>query len=94
MENTTNFLIQYPEIIYGLCVNFLTFIIFKYISHSPSKPKQLFVLVSSGLSLAILFSFLVEVRWTMMILAFLASIGFYEVIIKLLMKKFNITYDN
>ncbi len=93
MENTTTFLIQYPEVIYGLCVNFLTWIIFKYITNSPKKSVQLIVLLSSGVSLAIIFGLITDVRWPMMILAFLASIGFYEIIIKLLMKKLNITYD-
>lgn len=94
METTTNFLVQYPEIIYGLCVNFLTWIIFKYLTSSPNKTVQLLILVGSGLVLGVLFSFISEVRWPMMILAFLASIGFYEIIIKLLMKKFNISYNN
>lgn len=93
MESTTSFLMQYPEIIYGLCVNFLTWIIFKYLTHTPSKTKQLLVLVGSGLVLGIIFSFLAEIRWPIMILAFLASVGFYEIIIKLIMRKLNITYD-
>lgn len=93
MENTTTFLVQYPEIIYGLCVNLLTWIVFKYITNSPKKGVQLIVLLTSGTLLAIIFSLITNVRWPMMILAFLASIGFYEVIIKFLMKKLNITYD-
>ena len=94
MENVTNFLIQNPELIYGLCVNFLTWIVFKYLVNHPTKAVQLIVLVTSGLLLGVIFSVLTEVRWPIMILAFLASIGFYELIIKLLMRKFNISYDN
>lgn len=94
MENTTNFLMQYPEIVYGLCVNILTWIIFKYLTSSPKKIVQFLVLIGSGVFLGIIFAIITEVRWPMMVLAFLASIGFYEIIIKLLMKKFNISYDN
>lgn len=93
MENIIKFLIQYPEIIYGLCINILTFIIFKYITNSPNKTVQLLVLIGSGVSLAVIFGLITEVRWPMMILAFLASIGFYEIFIKLIMRKLNIKYN-
>lgn len=93
MESIMNFLNTYPELVYGLSVNILTWVIFKYILHSPSKTIQLLVLVSSGLVLGIIYSLITKVQWPIMILAFLASIGFYEIIIKLIMRKLKISYD-
>lgn len=93
METIMTFLNTYPEIVYGLSVNILTWIIFKYIVHSPSKTTQLAVLISSGLLLGLIYSLIVKVQWPIMILAFLASIGFYEIIIKLIMRKLKISYD-
>lgn len=94
MENILSILNQYPEMVYALCVTFLTWVIFKYIIYSKKKIIQLFVLVSSGILLGVIFYFLVEVKWPIMILAFLASVGFYEIIIKLIMRKLDIKYRN
>ncbi len=93
MENITNFLVQYPELIYGICVVILAFIVFKYIYRPKAKTKRLLVLISCGLILGIVFSLVTSIRWPIMIFAFLASVGFYEVIIKTIMRKFNISYD-
>ena len=94
IETITNFLTQNIEILYGICVNILAFIAFKYIYTPKTKTKKLIVLVLSGFILGIVFSLITVVRWPVMVFAFLASVGFYEVIIKTIMRKFNISYDS
>lgn len=92
---TLGLLQQYPEIIYGLSVCLLTWIILQYLLHKPTKIQKFITLFSSGVCLGIVYYFIVqEIRWPMMILGFLASIGFYELIIKLIMKKFNLSYGD
>ena len=92
---TLGLLQQYPEIIYGLSVCLLTWIILQYLISKPTKIQKFITLFSSGVCLGIVYYFVVqEIRWPMMILAFLASIGFYELIIKTIAKKFNLNYDN
>lgn len=93
IKDITNFLTQNPEFIYGICINILAFIVFKYIYRPTNKTRKLYVLISCGLVLGIVFSLVTIVRWDMMILAFLASVGFYEVIIKTIMRKLNVSYD-
>lgn len=94
MESIVTFLSNYPEIIYGLSVCFLTFIILRYLILKPTRVQKFIVLVSSGISLGILFYLILDkIEWPMMILAFLASIGFYEMTIKIIMRKLHITYN-
>lgn len=94
MSEFTTFLESYPEIIYGLCVTLLTFIILKYMILTPTRMQKFLVLLISGTVLAVLFTFLTKVRVPLMILSFLASIGLYEMTIKLIMRKFHITYQS
>lgn len=94
MESIVSFLSQYPEIVYGLSVCFLTFVILKYLIPKPTRVQKFIILVSSGVGLGILFYFLLDkIEWPMMVLAFLASIGFYEMTIKIIMRKLHITYN-
>lgn len=91
----TSLLEQYPEIIYGLSVCFTTWIVLYYFIPKPSKQTKFAILVSTGLLLGIIFYLLTDVlRWPMMILAFLASTGFYELIIKVIMRKFKMSYED
>ena len=92
---TLGFLQQYPELIYGLSVCLLTWVILQYFISKPSKVQKFITLFSSGVVLGVVYYFVVhEIRWPIMILAFLASIGFYELIIKTIAKKFNLNYNN
>lgn len=93
MNEVTTFLETYPEIVYGLSVCFMTFIVLKYLILKPTRPQKFLILFGSGLGLGILYYFVVEsIRWPMMILAFLAAIGFYEVVIKIIMRKLHLNY--
>lgn len=95
MTESLPFLVNYPELIYSLCVCILTWIILQYLISKPSKKKKIITLFSSGVVLGVLFYLIVhEIRWPLMILGFLSSIGFYELIIKTITKKFNISYND
>lgn len=93
-ENIYNFLISNLEIVYAVSVTMLTFIILKYIIPRPSSIQKLIVLISSGVILGSIFIIFFEVRWPIMILAFLSSIGLYELIIKQIMRYFGVSYQN
>lgn len=95
MYTSVTFLEQYPEIIYGFSVCILTWIILYYFLSKPSKKEKFLVLLGSGILLGLIFYGILEIiRWPMMILAFLASIGFYEMIVKVIMRKFKKSYQD
>lgn len=95
MESIMTFLSTYPEMVYGLSVCLLTFIVLKYLIPTPTRLQKFITLIVSGISLGILFYFLLDkIEWPMMVLAFLASIGFYEMTIKIIMRKLHITYND
>lgn len=95
MESIMTFLSTYPEIVYGLSVCFLTFIILKYFIPKPTRKQKFFILFLSGVSLGIIFYLILEkFEWPLMVLAFLASIGFYEMTIKIIMRKLHISYND
>lgn len=95
MESIMTFLSTYPEIVYGLSVCFLTFIILKYLIPKPTRTQKFISLVLSGLIMGVIFYFLIEkIAWPLMVLAFLASIGFYEMTIKIIMRKLHISYND
>lgn len=92
---TLGLLQQYPEIIYGLSVCLLTWIILQYFMSKPTKIQKFITLFSSGICLGVIYYFIMqEIKWPMMILAFLASVGFYELIIKVITRKFNMSYND
>lgn len=87
------FLLKYPEIMYGLCVCLCTFVILKYLINKPTKKQKFVVLFSSGIILGFVFWNFAECRFPLMILAFFSSMGFYELIIKSIMRKLKIDYS-
>lgn len=87
------FLLQYPEIIYGISVCLCTFVILKYFISKPTSTQKIITLLSSGVILGIIFAFITECRWPLMILAFFSSLGLYELIIKQIMRRMKIDYS-
>lgn len=87
------FLLDYPETMYGLCVCLCTFVVLKYLIEKPTKKQKFITLFSSGIILGLVFWFSVECRLPFMILAFFSSMGFYELIIKSVMRKVGINYS-
>ena len=95
METSFTLFEKYPELVYGLAVCILTWIIIYYFIEKPTKNQKFSALMLSGISLGVIFYLIVEViRWPMMILAFLASVGFYELFIKIIMKYLNKSYQD
>lgn len=88
-----DFLMQYPEIMYGLCVCLCTFVVLKYLIEKPTKRQKFITLFGSGIVLGLTFWFSVDCRLPLMILAFFSSMGFYELIIKSVMRKMGINYS-
>lgn len=86
-------LLDYPEIVYGICVCLCTFVILKYFISKPSRTQKFIVLFSSAVVLGIIFTFIAECRWPLMILAFFSSLGLYELIIKQIMRRMKIDYS-
>lgn len=87
------FLIEYPEMIYGLSVCLCTFVVLKYLIPKPVKRQKFITLFTSGIILGIVFWLSTECRLPLMILAFFSSMGFYELIIKSIMRKVGIDYS-
>lgn len=83
-----------PEMLYGICVCLLTFVILKYLIPSPTRKQKFIVLLSSGVSLGIIFSTIYETDLGMMIFAFLSAVGLYEMVIKVIMRKLKTSYNN
>jgi len=95
MGTTLSILEQYPEAVYGLSVCILSWILLQYFIHKPTKKLKISVVIISGVFLGFLYYFIVDViRWPMMILSFLASVGFYELIWKVIMKKLKLSYQD
>lgn len=88
------FLLNYPEFVYGLSVCMCTFVILKYLIPKPTRNQKFLVLLLSGVILGVITWFTTECKLHLIILAFFASTGFYELIIKLVMRKFNTSYQN
>lgn len=87
------FLLDYPEIVYGICVCLCTFVILKYFISKPSGTQKFIVLFSSAVVLGIIFALIADCRWPLMILAFFSSLGLYELIIKQIMRRMKIDYS-
>lgn len=87
------FLLKYPEVVYGICVCLCTFVILKYFISKPTRTQKFIVLFSSAIILGLVFVCIVECRWPLMVLAFFSSLGLYELIIKSIMRRMKIDYS-
>jgi hypothetical protein len=84
---------QYSEFAYFLSVNIATFIILKYMIVMTTSRQRVIVTALVGLVLGIIWLEMVGANIGGLILGWLAAVGFYESIIKVLMKKLQVDYD-
>lgn len=89
-----NFLKQYPELVYGITVCLCTFTVLKYFIAKPTRMQKFFVLLISGIVLGVATYLVADVELPLMILAFFASTGLYELIIKVIMRRLNVSYQD
>lgn len=87
-------LTDYPELVYGIATCLCTFTILKYFIAKPTRMQKFFVLLISGIVLGVITYITTEVEIPLMILAFFSSTGLYELIIKVIMRKLKISYQN
>jgi len=84
---------KYSEVVYCLSVCSMTFVILKYLICNPTRLQKFLAVFSSGILLGILFWFISEMKLPYAILGFLGSMGFYDLIIKSIMKVFGVSYN-
>lgn len=72
----------------------LTYILLKWVIKTTGETERFFVSVVSGLVLGAVWYFTMQTAWDVLILTYLASVGFYHVIIKRAMKYFDDEYNN
>lgn len=85
---------EYPELVYGIATCLCTFTILKYFIAKPTRIQKFCVLLISGIVLGTITYITTKVEIPLMMLAFFSSTGFYELIIKVIMRKLKISYQN
>ena len=72
----------------------LTYILLKWVFKATGETERFLISVCSGLVLGIVWVWTTDVTYDVLILTYLASVGFYHVIVKRAMKYFEDNYNN
>lgn len=72
----------------------LTYILLKWVIKTTGETQRFFVSVGSGILLGAVWYFTMQIAWDILILTYLASVGFYHIIVKRAMKYFEDNYNN
>jgi predicted neutral ceramidase superfamily lipid hydrolase len=88
------YLTQYSEITYLLSVILCTFIVLKYFVIKSTGKQRVLITTMIGIILGVIWLEFVKCELPNLILSFFAAIGLYEYLIKWIMKKLKVEYDN
>ena len=72
----------------------LTYILLKWVFKATGETERFLISVGAGLLLGIVWVWTTEVTYDVLILTYLASVGFYHTIVKRAMKYFDDNYNN
>ena len=94
MEQLIYSIINAFDITYMGTVVFSTWIVLKKIMNNPTSDEKLIISIISGIIFAIIWLYLLNTKLETILLSFFSSIVFYEWIVKRIMRKLNITYED
>lgn len=94
MEQLIYSIINAFDIAYMGTVVFSTWIVLKKIMNNPTSDEKLIISIISGIIFAIIWLYLLNTKLETILLSFFSSIVFYEWIVKRIMRKLNITYED
>jgi len=94
MEQLIYNIINAFDVTYMGTVVFSTWIVLKKIMNNPTSDEKLIISIISGIIFAIIWLYLLNTKLETILLSFFSSIVFYEWIVKRIMRKLNITYED